>query len=149
MVELKAAWKLFGEQKKNSNDAKAIEDLIKLLQVQSILEKDVGHPFLDLSLCDTIIKCFKLGHPSRALKLRNDFKVSEKRYSVLEFKALIETKNWDHFETFLKSSPKFGFQAGLDILIAGGHKDRAQPFIDVYNAGTALQREGIAYLDKL
>ncbi|KAJ3259192.1 hypothetical protein HK103_002839 [Boothiomyces macroporosus] len=77
--ELKAAWKIYGESKTTSNEAKVTEETIKLLHLQQQLENEINHPFVDLSLNDTILKCFTLQHPNKASKLKSEFKVADKK----------------------------------------------------------------------
>jgi len=56
-----------------------VEDSIKVLQLQTQLEKDLKESFVGLSISQTIHKCIILGQSSKAAKVKTDFKVTEKR----------------------------------------------------------------------
>lgn len=81
--EMKAAWKLFKEDKKYSNEMRAVEDEIRLIKVQELLEKEMGQTFDGLSLHETILKCLRMGQDDRAKKLKAEFKVDTQKYALL------------------------------------------------------------------
>jgi vacuolar protein sorting-associated protein 16 len=56
-----------------------VEGLIKLLQVHSKLERELNHSFTDLTVTESILKCFSIDQVSRASKFKSDFKLSEKK----------------------------------------------------------------------
>jgi hypothetical protein len=56
-----------------------VEDSIKLLQLQTQLEKDLKEKFIGMSVSQTIYKCILLGQGTKAAKVKTDFKVPEKR----------------------------------------------------------------------
>jgi hypothetical protein len=62
-----------------------VEDSIKLLQLQTQLEKDLKETFVGLSISQTIYKCIILGQSTKASKVKTDFKVPEKRLVGLGF----------------------------------------------------------------
>ncbi len=98
MVELKASWKLYNEQKVTSLEAKVVDDFIKLLQLQNGFQRDLGHTFINLSLADSISKSFQLGHATKSNKLKSEFRVSDKKMMFLEFRSIIDLQNWDGME---------------------------------------------------
>lgn len=71
---------------------------MKLLQQQVTLEKDLGHPFVDISLVNTLLKCSILGQSSKASKIRYDFKISDKKFTILEFRGIVDLQNWEAME---------------------------------------------------
>ncbi len=96
--EFKAAFKIFNEQKATSSEAKTTDELIKLTQLQHAFEKELRHTFVGLSLVETILKCYSLGHASKANKLKNEFKMSDRRMAYLEYRNLVDSENWDAME---------------------------------------------------
>ncbi|KAI8609043.1 Vps16, N-terminal region-domain-containing protein [Chytriomyces sp. MP71] len=102
--KLRDAQRLYQESKDHVFEAKALEDQIKLLQLQATLERETGQTFLDLSVSDTLYKCIVLGHANRATKVKTDMKVPERRYSWLKAKAIVEQRNWDALDTVSFSS---------------------------------------------
>ena len=57
-----------------------MDEAVKLLQFQLTLEKDTpGQSFTGLSTSETIYKCTTLGQHNKATKVRNDFKIPDKR----------------------------------------------------------------------
>jgi hypothetical protein len=98
VVEMKAAFRIYNEQKLTQNEAKTTDELIKLTQIQNGFERELGHTFLGLSLMDTVLKCYQLGHASKATKLKHEFKVSDRKMAFFEFRHLVDTQNWDGME---------------------------------------------------
>lgn len=78
-VKLKAAMKLYNEDRTSSFEAKAVDEQIKLIQIQTTLERDLGHSFMNLSVSETILRCILLNHTNRALKIKGDLRVDDKR----------------------------------------------------------------------
>ena len=57
-----------------------MDEQIKLISLQSQLERDTGHSFASMSVSETISKCLQLGHGNRAAKIKSEYKVPDKRY---------------------------------------------------------------------
>ncbi|KAJ3195190.1 hypothetical protein HK101_000900 [Irineochytrium annulatum] len=106
LSKLREALKLYQEDKDRVFEYKAVEDQMALLKIQSKLEKETGHSFFDMSISQTIFKLLLLGHFDRAKKMKSDLKVPEKRFLWLKLKALIEQRNWDGLDKFVKESSK-------------------------------------------
>ncbi len=53
---------------------------MRLFLLQSQWEKELNIPLTGLSLIQTMTKCLIAGQTQKALKLKNDYKVSEKRF---------------------------------------------------------------------
>ncbi|KAI8900653.1 Vps16, N-terminal region-domain-containing protein [Globomyces pollinis-pini] len=104
LVELKAALKLFKENPETAGEAKATDELIKLLQTQSTLERDLNHTFMELSLYDTVLKCLVLDHSAKAARLKSDFRISDKKYSMLVLRAIVDTLRWTELEAVMNST---------------------------------------------
>jgi hypothetical protein len=153
-VELKACWKLYCEQKISINESRGVEDFIKLLQIHLRLERDLGISFTDLTLIESILKCFNLTQPVRANKFKTEFKINDKKYllvnrfSMLEYRGLVETQNWDLMEVFVRAHQKFSYRFGLDLLFSKGYHTQSYKFVDAYNPGTIVQREARAYQEE-
>lgn len=56
-----------------------MDEQIKLISLQSQLERDTGHSFASMSVSETISKCLQLGHGNRAAKIKSEYKVPDKR----------------------------------------------------------------------
>ncbi|KAI8923450.1 Vps16, N-terminal region-domain-containing protein [Entophlyctis helioformis] len=130
LIKLKASSKLYSEEKDCAFEVKALEDQGKLLLLQSTLERELQQPFVDLSVVDTIFKCLLLGQANRALKIKNDLKVDDRRYAWLELRATVQKEDWDWLDKFAKANPKFGYKAIVDVLMEAGHGFRAQLFVE-------------------
>lgn len=59
-----------------------MDEAIKLLQFQLILEKETTQTFTGLSTSETIYKCTTLGQHTKATKIKTDFKIPDKRYCL-------------------------------------------------------------------
>ena len=102
--------------------AKATEDQIKLLAIQRELELncDGAVKYIDLPLADTIYKCIERSEEKKALKLKNEFKVTDKRYAWIKLKAVVATKQWSELDKMSKEKRLVG--APLMLINAGRAK---------------------------
>ncbi|KAK9474855.1 Vps16, N-terminal region-domain-containing protein [Dipodascopsis tothii] len=84
--KLKLASKLHTSSKELYSNSRAMEDAARLLDAQIKLEKDLqpDQPLAGLSVSDTIVRLFKMGQGSKAMKIKNDFKVPDKRFQTLK-----------------------------------------------------------------
>lgn len=74
--------------------------------------------FYGLSLHDTIQRVLQLGDIKQAEKLKNEYKVPDKRYWWLRIQVLSETFQWDELEKFskLKKSP-IGYEPFVEVCL--------------------------------
>lgn len=78
--KLKMALKMYTDAGKGFTfEAKATDEQIRLLSLQTVLERDTGQSFQGCSIGESIVKCLSLGHSNRAAKIAKDFKVPDKR----------------------------------------------------------------------
>ncbi|OZJ06505.1 hypothetical protein BZG36_00636 [Bifiguratus adelaidae] len=102
--KMKAAMKIYQDDKQHAFETKAIEEHIRLLQIQIQLEREQSTSFLGLSVSETLKKCIVLGQTSKAAsKLRTDFKIPEKRYWWIKLQALVEIRDWEELDKLAKS----------------------------------------------
>ncbi|KAJ3018065.1 UNVERIFIED_CONTAM: hypothetical protein HDU68_011345 [Siphonaria sp. JEL0065] len=137
--KLKESQRLYQESKDRGFEAKAVEDQIKLLQIQVTLERETGQGFCDLTVSETIYKCLVLGHVNRAAKVKTDLKVPEKRYLWLKVKALVEQRNWEALDKFVKTNPK-GMPLSSVVEILTQKNELAQA--KIYSGQLAQKQQG-------
>ncbi|CAM0139156.1 Vacuolar protein sorting-associated protein 16 [Umbelopsis sp. WA50703] len=101
--KLRVGLKLYQEDHKHTFEAKMVEDSIKLLQLQTQLEKDLKEKFIGMSVSQTIYKCILLGQGTKAAKVKTDFKVPEKRFWWLKLQGLVEIRDWENLDKLAKS----------------------------------------------
>ncbi|CAG8563812.1 1119_t:CDS:2, partial [Acaulospora colombiana] len=127
---LKLALKWYQDDKEHAFEAKAIDEHIKLLQVQSQLEKELEQPFVGLSLSETLHKCITLNHSSKANKLKSDFKVPDKRFWWIKLKALVEMRGWDELDKLAKSKKSpIGYEPFVEECIKAMQQREAAKYI--------------------
>ncbi|KAJ3040033.1 hypothetical protein HDV00_011482 [Rhizophlyctis rosea] len=147
---LKVAAKLYAEDKEHAFESKSTEDQLRLLQQQTVLERETAHEFLNLSLSETIFKLILLGHANRAAKLKSDFKMGDKRFWWLKIRGLIQSHNWEALEKFAKTNQKFGYVGIVDTLISAGALSQAQKYVEMMvRAGGQQERDAQQYLELL
>ncbi|KAJ3045631.1 hypothetical protein HK097_001142, partial [Rhizophlyctis rosea] len=147
---LKIAAKAFAEDKEFVFESKCTEDQIRLLQQQTVLERETAHEFMNLSVSETIFKLILLGHANRAAKVKSDFKVSDKRFWWLKIRALIQSHSWDALEKFAKANQKFGYVGIVDTLISVGALAQAQKYVEIMvRSGGQQEKEAQGYLELL
>ncbi|KAK3809948.1 MAG: Vps16, N-terminal region-domain-containing protein [Benniella sp.] len=100
---MKEAIKLYQESKEHSFEAKAVEDAVRLLQVQAQLEKDYAQAFTGQSISSTVYKLITINQSSRASKVRSEFKMPDKRFWWIKLRALVEIRDWEGVAALAKS----------------------------------------------
>ncbi len=121
--------------------AKATEEQLKLLDAQRQLERDtkgappppgappavaVKYKFLDAPLNETIYKCFAYGQPAAAERLKNTFKIPEKRWWRLKLSGLSHARNWSAlWELGSARRSPIGFQPFVEACLAQGALEEA------------------------
>jgi len=108
--------------------AKATEEQIKLLamgELEQLIKGDHAH----MPLSDIIFQLIKMGHMNKALKLKSDFKVPDKRFWWLKLKALAASDKWTELEKFSKEkrSP-IGYEPFVQICLEHGRLAEARRF---------------------
>ncbi|GMN54967.1 hypothetical protein TIFTF001_024090 [Ficus carica] len=122
---------LFSETKEHTFESKAAEEHSKLLRMQHELEVSTKQAiFVDSSISDTIRTCIVLGNHRAAMKVKTEFKVSEKRWYWLKVFALATIRDWDALEKFSKEkrSP-IGFRPFVEACIEADEKGEALKYI--------------------
>ncbi|KAK3023745.1 hypothetical protein RJ639_044454 [Escallonia herrerae] len=100
---IEKAQSLFSETKEHVFESRAADEHAKLLRMQHELEVSTKQPiFVDSSISDTIRTCIVLGNHRAAVKVKTEFKVSEKRWYWLKVFALATIRDWDALEKFSK-----------------------------------------------
>lgn len=111
------ALKLYSDDKECAFEAKSTDDEIRLLNLQTQLERDTGHAFTGMSISESIGQCLALGHANRATKMQKDFKVPDRRFWWIKVKALVGTRNWEGLDSFVRATPKFDVGGIIEMLI--------------------------------
>ncbi|KAL9319611.1 hypothetical protein ACSQ67_011450 [Phaseolus vulgaris] len=128
---IEKAQSLFAETKEHIFESKAAEEHAKLLRIQHELEVTTKQAiFVDSSINDTIRTCIVLGNHRAALKVKTEFKVSEKRWYWLKVFALATIKDWVALEKFSKEKkPPMGFRPFVEACIEADEKAEAIKYI--------------------
>lgn len=141
---------LFAETKEHNFESKAAEEHAKLLRIQHELEVTTKQPiFVDSSISDTIRTCIVLGNHRAAMKVRTEFKVSEKRWYWLKVFALATIRDWDALEKFSKEKrPPIGYRPFVEACVDADEKGEALKYIpklaDPRERAEAYARIGMA-----
>ncbi|KAJ8494739.1 hypothetical protein ONZ45_g13132 [Pleurotus djamor] len=129
---VKAAQKFFSEDKDRSFEAKMMDESVRLLNFQQQLEQesDGKITFFGKSVNDTIHICLVNGMSKRADKVKNDFKVPDKRFWYLKLYALTSTRDFEGLEAFTKSkrSP-IGYEPFVNHLVEKGFSKEAATYV--------------------
>ncbi|KAF9172947.1 hypothetical protein BGX21_004216 [Mortierella sp. AD011] len=101
--KIKAALRLYHDEKDHVFEEKAVEESIKLLQLQLQLEKEYAQSFTGLSISSTVYKLITINQSARASKVRESLKMPDKRFWWIKLRALVEIRDWDGVATLAKS----------------------------------------------
>ncbi|KAE8037229.1 hypothetical protein FH972_009838 [Carpinus fangiana] len=128
---IEKAHSLFSETKEHTFESKAAEEHAKLLRMQHELEVTTKQAiFVDSSISDTIRTCIVLGNHRAAVKVKTEFKVSEKRWYWLKIFALATIRDWDALEKFSKEKrPPIGYRPFVEACIEADEKGEALKYI--------------------
>lgn len=141
MSQLDKAQQKYSEIKANSFEAKALEEQHRLLAIQENLERDYEHPFVGLSVTDTISSLLKISQNPRALKLKDEFKVPDKRYWWIRLQALVARREWDALHKFSQSKKSpIGYEPFYNECLRAGSKREAAKYIQYCTNLTHKQR---------
>ncbi|KAJ0053471.1 hypothetical protein Pint_01395 [Pistacia integerrima] len=141
---------LFAETKEHSFESKAAEEHSKLLRIQHELEVSTKQAiFVDSSISDTIRTCIVLGNHRAAMKVKTEFKVTEKRWYWLKVFALATVRDWEALEKFSKEKrPPIGYRPFVEACIDADEKGEALKYIprlaDPRERAEAYARIGMA-----
>ncbi|XP_021903569.1 protein VACUOLELESS1 isoform X2 [Carica papaya] len=147
---IEKAQNLFAETKEHTFESKAAEEHAKLLRIQHELEVTTKQAiFVDSSISDTIRTCIVLGNHRAAMKVKNEFKVSEKRWYWLKVFALATIRDWDALEKFSKEKrPPIGYRPFVEACVDADEKGEALKYIpklaDPRERAEAYARIGMA-----
>ncbi|OMO95888.1 hypothetical protein CCACVL1_05201 [Corchorus capsularis] len=147
---IEQAQKLFLDTKEHTFESKAAEEHAKLLRIQHELEVSTKQAiFVDSSISDTIRTCIVLGNHRAAMKVKTEFKVSEKRWYWLKVFALATIRDWDALEKFSKEKrPPIGYRPFVEACIDAEEKGEALKYIpklsDPRERAEAYARIGMA-----
>ncbi|KAG6682635.1 hypothetical protein I3842_13G153200 [Carya illinoinensis] len=125
------AQSLFAETKEHTFESKAAEEHAKLLRIQHELEVTTKQAiFVDSSISDTIRTCIVLGNHRAAMKVKTEFKVSEKRWYWLKIFALATIRDWEALEKFSKEKrPPIGYRPFVEACIEADEKGESLKYI--------------------
>ncbi|RAL48115.1 hypothetical protein DM860_018134 [Cuscuta australis] len=128
---IEKASNLFADTKEYIFESKAAEEHAKLLRIQHELEVTTKQAiFVDSSISDTIRTCIVLGNHRAAMKVKTEFKVSEKRWYWLKVFALATVRDWDALEKFSKEKrPPIGYKQFVEACVEAGEKGEALKYI--------------------
>ncbi|KAL9422952.1 hypothetical protein AB3S75_035103 [Citrus x aurantiifolia] len=147
---IEKAHSLFSETKEHTFESKAAEEHAKLLRIQHELEVSTKQAiFVDSSISDTIRTCIVLGNHRAAMKVKTEFKVSEKRWYWLKVFALATKRDWDALERFSKEKrPPIGYRPFVEACVDADEKGEALKYIpklvDPRERAEAYARIGMA-----
>ncbi|KAK9815234.1 hypothetical protein WJX72_000416 [[Myrmecia] bisecta] len=119
---LEQAADLYGQTKDHTFQSKAAAEFARLRRCQGELEAETGHAcFVGLSLAATLRQCLRLGNQRAAARVRNEFRVSDKRFCWIKMRTMATSKDWDAMEAFVKEKkPSIGYEPFIAACKANG-----------------------------
>ncbi|XP_043223806.1 vacuolar protein sorting-associated protein 16 homolog [Amphibalanus amphitrite] len=119
---------------KNEFWATQTEDQHKLLKYQSSLEESCNREYVGLSLQDTIKQLILSDRHKLADSLRNEYKISDKRFWWTKLLALAEGEQWTELEKFAKSKKSpVGYEPFVDACLEHGSLVEAKKYLPRVN----------------
>ncbi|VVT56732.1 uncharacterized protein SAPINGB_P005238 [Magnusiomyces paraingens] len=130
LEKLKEAEKTFLEFKERTFEAKTTVEEMKLIKLQLQLENDYDQPFVGKTVTETISQLVSISQNSRANKVKDEFKVPEKRFWWIKAKALVARRDWDDLLKFAKSKKSpIGYEPFFNLVFKAGNKRHAALYV--------------------
>jgi len=127
---LNFAAKLYVENKDHQYSSKATEEQVKLLLLQKDLELTLGGQYIDLSLGETIYRVLIAGDMKRPYKIKDQFKVPDKRFWWIKVKAIGQMRLWTELFSFSKEKKSpIGYEPFVDVCLEQGSTVEASKYI--------------------
>eukprot|EP00158_Paraphelidium_tribonemae_P006784 Partr_v1_DN27971_c0_g1_i2_m11137 putative vacuolar protein sorting len=100
---LKTSLKMIVDDKMAVPISKIVDESIHLLALQRQFTAECKQPFLDLTLNQTVKKLLILNRESACMRLKNDFKIPERRWWFLKVEAYSDARDFDNLEKLARS----------------------------------------------
>ncbi|KAJ3059121.1 Vacuolar protein sorting-associated protein 16 [Rhizoclosmatium hyalinum] len=99
-----------------------------------------------MTVTETVYKLLVLGHANRAAKVKTDLKVPEKRFAWLKVKALVEQRNWDALDKFVKANQKMmPLSSVVEVLQQKNEVVQARIYADLLKAQQGQEGAGTSF----
>lgn len=110
-------------------EADLCEETWRLRKLQKELEKR-DRRFLGLSLHETVQQLLTIGDIKQAEKVKNDFKMPDRRYWWLRLQVLAQQGKWDEIEKFSKTKKSpIGYEPFVETALDHGQIDEARKYL--------------------
>eukprot|EP00891_Asterochloris_glomerata_P007024 jgi/Astpho2/7024/e_gw1.00107.12.1_t len=101
MQTLTDAANQFNQSKEHAFQGRMCSEFARLRRVQADLEQETGHTcFLGRSVVQTVEQCIKLGNQRAANRVRQEFKLSERRWAWIKARALAGSQDWEALDAY-------------------------------------------------
>lgn len=104
----------------------------RILKLQKTLAtKNNNHASINgLSIHDTIMELLRKGDVKEAEKIKNDFKVPDRRYWWMRILTLVDQHNWVELEKFSKSKKSpIGYEPFVEVCLQKDNSREARKYI--------------------
>ncbi|XP_055906009.1 vacuolar protein sorting-associated protein 16 homolog [Eupeodes corollae] len=107
----------------------------KILKLQKALNQKLRNTHSGVELCgetihDTVLKLLRLGELKEAERIKNDYKIPERRYWWMRIQTLSEKGNFVELEKFSKSKKSpIGYEPFVEVCLNMGNVHEARKYI--------------------
>ncbi|KAI8320114.1 vacuolar protein sorting-associated protein [Martensiomyces pterosporus] len=131
VANLKVALKILQGDKNSTLEAKAMDTQVRLAQSQHQIEQEMaGEVFVGLTLNETLAKCIVKGNYTRANKLRNEYKIPERRFYWIKLHSLVQRRDWAELARLANAKkPPIGYRPFVDECIQALQYQEASKYI--------------------
>ncbi|EEB06556.2 HOPS complex subunit Vps16 [Schizosaccharomyces japonicus yFS275] len=131
LTKLKVASKLCHDNKLFTVEGTCLDEQIRLYRLEEECENLYQEQFIGLTVSAFVFKLIEMNQEQRALKVKSEFQIPEKRFAWLKLRALLAIRDWVQLEQWaasLRKSP-IGFKAFFYEIYAAGNKKEAAKYI--------------------
>ncbi|KYR01493.1 hypothetical protein DLAC_01480 [Tieghemostelium lacteum] len=118
------------QDKDDQSNAQLVQEQIKLEILQKELENTTKESFLGMSISDTIYKLIITNDSKKAMNLKSEFKVPDKRFWWIKIKALSALDKWEELFQFSKEKKSpIGYEPFAEVCLEQNQPTEALKYI--------------------
>ncbi|KAH8278657.1 hypothetical protein KR018_006656 [Drosophila ironensis] len=111
-------------------EAELVDETRRLIKIQKTLDTKYNVRLNGLSVHDTIRELLLIGQENEAKKIRNEFKVPERRYWWLRILTFADLQKWNDLEQFSKSKKSpIGYEPFVQVCLKQNNATEASKYI--------------------
>ena len=133
-------------QKFESSQRHFVDLQISLIEQQSdLINMQNEIKFKNMSSMETMFECYRIGHHSKAKTIQKFMNLSNKMVEKTEFRAIVESQDWEGMIKFVKAKNKFNHKFAIDLLFSKGYLLRVAELVNSLEVNSLSRKDAKEY----